>query len=272
MEWKNIYRGFLMGASDVIPGVSGGTIALLLGIYDRLISAINGLFSKDWKKQLSFLIPLGLGIAIAIFSLSKLIDWLLEHYPAPVHFFFLGLILGVLPYLFTQAKVKETFKFNHYLILIVGAVLIGSINFLDPSSGQAIIENRSIGIYVFLFFSGFLASAAMILPGISGSMILLVIGSYHTIINAVHNLYLDVILVTGVGIAIGILVMSRLIAYFLEKFHTGTFACVIGFVIGSLVIVFPGWPESSGIVIVSVVTFAAGLFIAYVLGKVEYES
>src|SRR5699024_10122687 len=119
-------------------------------------------------------------------------DWLLKYYPAPVHFFFLGLILGVLPYLFTQAEVKETFKFNHYLILIVGAVLIGSINFLDLTSGQAIIENRSTGIYVFLFFSGVLASAAMILPGISGSMILIVLGSCHLIINTFHNLYISV--------------------------------------------------------------------------------
>ena len=76
MEWKNIYRGLLMGASDVIPGVSGGTIALLLGIYDRLIEAINGLFSREWKKHLNFLVPLGIGVAIAIFSLAKLIVWL----------------------------------------------------------------------------------------------------------------------------------------------------------------------------------------------------
>ena len=271
MEWKNIYRGLLMGASDVIPGVSGGTLALLLGIYDRLIEAINGLFSREWKKHLSFLVPLGIGVAIAIFSLAKLIVWLQNNYPAPLHFFFLGLILGVLPYLFTHAKVSETFKPIHYIILVVGAVLIGSIEFMDVSAGQTIIENRSTMIYVYLFFSGFLASAAMILPGISGSMIMLVIGAYFTIMNAIKNLYLDVIIVTGIGIAIGIFTMSRLIAYFLQKYRTGTFACVIGFVIGSLVIVFPGWPGSTNMMLMSIVTFAAGLFLAYILGKVEYK-
>lgn len=270
MEWKNIYRGLLIGASDVVPGVSGGTIALLLGIYDQLLSAINGVFSKEWKKHLSFLIPLGMGIAIAIFSLAKLINWLLVHYPEPLQFFFLGLILGILPYLFAQAKIKETFKANHYLLLVIGAILIGALNFFDMGAGEAIIESRTIWVYLYLFISGFLASAAMILPGISGSMLLLVIGAYFTVMNAISNFYLDIIIVTGLGIAIGIFAMSRIIASFLKKFHAATFAAIIGFVIGSLVIVFPGLPASTNMMLLSVVTFAAGLFVAYILGRVEY--
>lgn len=269
MQWKNVYRGFMMGASDVIPGVSGGTIALLLGIYDQLIDAINGLFSKQWKKHLRFLIPLGLGVALAIFSLAKVIDWLLVNYPAPLQFFFLGLILGVLPYLFKEAKVKTNFKASHYLILIIGAVLIGSIDFFDVS--KSVIEDRGLVVYLYLFFSGFLASAAMILPGISGSMILLVIGAYSTIMNAISNFDIDVIVVTGIGIAIGILIMSRLIAFFLKKYHVGTYACVIGFVIGSLIIVFPGWPNNNMLIVASIITFAAGLLVASILGKLEYK-
>lgn len=271
MEWKNIYRGFLMGASDVIPGVSGGTIALILGIYDRLIAAINGFLSRDWKKHLGFLIPLGIGVGAAILSLSKLIDWLLENHPGPLKFFFLGLILGVLPYLFQQANVKRTFKLQHIVILLVSAVLIGLLVFAD-TSGNAVIENRNVATYGLLFFSGILASAAMILPGISGSMILLVIGVYNTVINAVSNLYIDLLLVTGVGILVGLLFMSRLIQFFLNKYHTGTFACVIGFVIGSLVIVFPGWPNDVHGMILCIVTFMLGLFVAYILGRIEYKA
>src|SRR5690625_4540379 len=124
MEWKNIYRGIAMGASDVIPGVSGGTIAVLLGIYDQLVGAINGLFSRNWRKHLGFLIPLALGIAVAIFTLARLMDWLLKHYSGPTFFFFLGLIIGVIPYLFQEADVKTNFKTKHYILLLIGAILI----------------------------------------------------------------------------------------------------------------------------------------------------
>ncbi|WP_047981029.1 DUF368 domain-containing protein [Ornithinibacillus contaminans] len=270
MEWKNIYRGLIMGASDVIPGVSGGTIAVLLGIYDRLIAAINGLLSKEWKKHLSFLIPLGIGIGAAVLLLSRLIEWLFEHYAGPTQFFFLGLIIGILPYLFHQAEAKTNFKATHYILLVIGAILVGSMLFLNEGEGM-VIETVTMSTYILLFFSGFIASAAMILPGISGSFILLVIGVYSTVISAISNLQLDIIAVVGVGIVLGILTMSKLINYFLVHFRNATFAVIIGLVIGSIFVVFPGLPGSTTMVLISVVTFAVGLFVAFILGKVEYN-
>lgn len=270
MEWKNVYRGLAMGASDVIPGVSGGTIAVLLGIYDRLIAAINGLFSREWKKHLGFLIPLGLGVVIAIFSLAKLIEWLFDYYPGPTLFFFLGLIVGVLPYLFNQANAKRTFKIKHYMLLLVGAVLIAPLAFLNPEE-SAVITDMTLSTYVLLFFSGFLGSAAMIVPGISGSFILLVIGVYFTVIEAISNLQFDIIIVTGLGIVVGIIVLSKIIHFFLTNYRTGTFAVIIGLVIGSTVVIFPGWAETTTLMLISIATFAGGLFVAYILGRMEYK-
>lgn len=270
MEWKNIYRGLLMGASDVIPGVSGGTIAVLLGIYDRLITAINGIFSKDWKRQLGFLIPLAIGVGTAILLLSHLIEWLFEHYAGPTQFFFLGLIIGILPYLFHEAGAKRTFGTRHYVLLVIGAIIVGSMAFIQ-SGDPAVIENISTSTYILLFFSGMLASSAMILPGISGSFMLLVIGIYPTIIGAISNLQLDIIVVTGVGIVIGILVMSKIINFFLQRFRHATFALIIGLVIGSILVVFPGFPGSTSLLLLSVATFAVGLLAAYILGRVEYK-
>lgn len=270
MEWKNIYRGLLMGASDIIPGVSGGTIAVLLGIYDRLIAAINGIFSKDWKKQLSFLIPLAIGVGAALLLLSNVIEWLFEHYTGPTNFFFLGLIIGIIPYLFHQADAKHNFKKGHIVLLIIGAILIGMMVFLHADEG-AIIANKTMSTYILLFFSGFIASAAMILPGISGSFMLLVIGVYSTIISAISNFHLDILAVTGVGIVLGIITMSKVINFFLKNYRTATFAIIIGAVIGSIVVIFPGWPSSTSYLLLSVVTFAVGLLVAYVLGKVEYK-
>lgn len=269
MEWKNIYRGILMGASDVIPGVSGGTIAILLGIYDRLIIAINGIFSKEWKRQLSFLIPLGIGVGSAILLLSRLIEWLLANYAVPTHFFFLGLIIGILPYLLHQADARRTFRVNHYVLLVIGAVLIGSLVFLHAGNSD-VITNMTTSTYILLFFSGFLASSAMILPGISGSFMLLVIGVYPTVIGAVSQLRLDVLVVTGVGIVAGIVVMSKIIRYFLDRFGLYTFAIIIGSVIGSIVVVFPGWPATMPLLLLSMLTFVIGLLVAYFLGRVEY--
>ncbi|WP_067730291.1 DUF368 domain-containing protein [Oceanobacillus damuensis] len=270
MEWKNLYRGLIMGTSDVIPGVSGGTIAVLLGIYDRLILSINGLFSKDWKKHLSFLIPLGIGILTAIFLLANVIEWLFEHYPAPTQFFFLGLILGVLPYLFHKAEAKNNFKTKHYILLFFGVVIVASMAFFNPTDG-AVIQNITGSTYILLFFSGFIASSAMIIPGISGSFMLLLLGVYTTIIAAISNLQLDIIAVTGIGIAIGFIVMSKIIAFFLKNYYSSTFAVIIGLVIGSIFVVYPGFPASTSIVLLSVVTFAIGLFVAYILGRVEYK-
>lgn len=271
MEWKNIYRGLLIGASDVIPGVSGGTIAVLLGIYDRLIEAINGLFSRRWKEQLTFLIPLGIGVAIAIFTLARVMKWLLAHYPAPTYFFFLGLIIGIIPQLFAEADAQRTFKSKQIVLLIIGLLAVGSMKiFIDMDPGAVIVE-RTFRIYLLLFFSGVLASAAMILPGISGSVVFLLIGVYPTIIEVISALEISVIAVVGTGIAIGIVTMSKLIHYFLKSYRTNTFALIIGAVIGSIFVIFPGWPAQTPLIFSCLITGAGGLLGAYILGKVEYD-
>lgn len=260
-----------MGISDIVPGVSGGTIAVLLGIYDRLIAAINGIFSKEWKKHLGFLIPLGVGVAVAIFTFSGIMDWLLENHNRPTFYFFIGLIIGVLPFLFRESQAKQTFKWQHIALLIIGAIVISLLP-IDPDSG-VMVEQRTFSTYLLLFFSGILASAAMILPGISGSFVLLIIGVYHTVIRAVSNLEIAVIFVVGIGIVVGIITMSKIIHYFLEHYRTATFSLIIGLVIGSVVLIFrqAGWIDSTSELILCAIVFMIGLLIAYALGRVEYE-
>ncbi|RCW73050.1 putative membrane protein [Saliterribacillus persicus] len=270
MEWKNIFRGLLMGASDIIPGVSGGTIAVVLGIYDRLIEAINGFFSKDWKKHMGFLLPLGIGIVTVIFALANVIEWLFEHFPGPTQFGFLGLILGVIPFLLKKSDAKNTFKMQHLFLLIVGTGLVASMVFFHTGESDP-VTSFSTMTYVWLFISGFIASSAMILPGISGSFLLLVLGAYTTIISAVKNLDLPVIMVVGVGIVLGIIVMSKIIHFFLKHYEIATFAVVTGMVLGSVVVIFPGWPVELAGLLLSITTFAIGLLVAYLLGKVEYS-
>lgn len=270
MEWRNIYRGFAMGVSDLIPGVSGGTIAVLLGIYDQLIASINGLFSKEWRKYLSYLIPLATGVVLAIFTLSRMMEWLLIYYPQATYFFFLGLIIGILPYLFVEAGVKENFKLHHYIVLLIGALFILTLLYLQEDK-ELIITDRSFQTYILFFVSGFFGSAAMILPGVSGSMVLLVLGVYPTIIQAISSLELSVIFVTAGGIFLGIISMSKIIHYCLANYRFFTFAFIIGMVMGSVIVIFPGWAATIPRMLLNIGTFAFGLLGAYILGRVEHN-
>lgn len=271
MKWKNIYRGMLMGASDVVPGVSGGTIAVLLGIYDEFIGAINGIFSRHWKRHLAFLVPLAIGVAAAIVTIARLMEWLLDEYPQPTYFMFLGLIIGILPFLFHEAETKTTFKYQHYILLIIGFILVGILVFFkNPDQGNIIVDKTS-STYILLFISGFLASAAMILPGVSGSLIFLILGVFPTVMAAINDFEILTMGIIASGIFIGILTMSKVIHFFLEHYRSQTFAVIIGSVMGSIIVIFPGWPASIPLLLMSVLTFATGLIIAYILGRVEYE-
>jgi|SRR5690625_16077 len=272
MEWKNIYRGILIGASDVIPGVSGGTVAVLLGIYDRLIEAINGLFSRRWQEQLTFLIPLGIGVGLAIFSVARLMKWLFNYYPEPTYFFFLGLIIGIIPQLFVEANVRVTFKATQYVLLVSGAIAVSMMVFFMDMEPGAIITERSWTIYFLLLLSGILASAAMILPGISGSVVFLMLGVYPTIIEIIYTFDIKAIIVVGAGIATGIVSMSKLIHFFFKHYRINTYAVIIGAVIGSIVVIFPGWPKEQSLILWCLIAGASGLLGAYILGKVEYKA
>ncbi|SNZ02948.1 putative membrane protein [Terribacillus aidingensis] len=270
-QWRNIFKGMAMGVSDLIPGVSGGTIALLLGIYQQFIASINGVFSKRWKQSLLFLIPIGIGIVIALLLVSRLVEWLIEVYPQPTFIFFLGLIIGIIPTLLKEIDFKQSFTPVHYVLLLIGAALVASTAFVKDDNMAAVIEHLSQSDYLLLFFAGWLASSAMILPGISGSFVLLLLGVYPTVINAISNLNFAVILTVGAGVFIGVLVTSKLITILLAKFKAGTYAVMIGFIVGSIVIIYPGFPGNAVLIIVSITAFIAGVICAYLLSGLDVE-
>lgn len=261
MEWKNIYRGFLMGISDLIPGVSGGTIAFLLGIYDQLLTSISGFFSREWKKHLGFLIPLAIGMGATILVFSRVIDYLLKHYEQPTHFFFLGLIVGVIPFITKQAGVKKNFKAGHYLLLIIVALLLAATVFIKPAE-VTVITSLSFQNVLGLFFAGWLGSMAMLLPGVSGSFVLLLLGVYSTVISALSTLNLPIIIIVGAGVAVGFIVSSKAIHYLLHNFTHSMFAIIIGLIIGSIVVIYPGLPEGGTPFVMSIIALVMGLIVA----------
>ncbi|WP_232718537.1 DUF368 domain-containing protein [Bacillus sp. FJAT-45037] len=257
-RWRNIFKGMAMGISDIIPGVSGGTIALVLGIYHSLIAAINGLFSKNWREHILFLIPVGLGILLALVSVSHTIEWLLVEYPEPLFYFFLGLIIGVVPFLLKDINYKQTFQPYHYVVLLIGAILVGSTYFITSDELANVMTQLTWSDYAFLFIAGWLASSAMILPGVSGSFVLLLIGVYPTVIHALSNMVIPIIIVVGIGVLVGILTTSRLITVLFQNHKISTYALIIGFILGSTIVIFPGIPDQPVLVIISLLSFILG--------------
>ncbi|MCE5089171.1 DUF368 domain-containing protein [Staphylococcus devriesei] len=274
-KWSNILKGFGMGTSDLVPGISGGTIALLLGIYDGFISSVSGLFSKRFWPSLKFLLPILIGMGLAIGILSNLINYLLEYHHVATMFFFTGLIIGIIPYLLRTAHVKKTFSAKHYIVMIVGIAILVAITLLNSGDQSADTSlHLSFGLIIKYFIAGVCASSAMLLPGISGSFMLLVFGAYGTVMYAVSNLVkfqfdgLPLLLIVGLGILTGFLLSSRIIKYCLTHYFYTTFALIIGFVVGSIFAVFPGLPSSGIEWIISIITLVLGFIASYVLGKV----
>ena len=239
-------KGMGMGAADVVPGVSGGTIAFIVGIYDELINSIksinleslklffSGKWATFWKKiNGNFLFFLLAGIGISVFSLAKLITWLLINQPILVWSFFFGLVLAST--WFVSKDIKEWKSWKTWVAFVIGAVVAFYITVATPAETPSNL--------LFIFLCGAIAICAMILPGISGSFILVLLGKYFFIMEAVKTFDIKVILVFGAGACIGITSFSRVLSYALKHFRNITLAVLTGFMLGSLNKVWP-WKET----------------------------
>ena len=239
-------KGMAMGAADVVPGVSGGTIAFISGIYEELLSTISNVnlsllktlktsgIKAAWKQlNGSFLTALFLGIFVSIVSLAKVIKHLLESQPILLWSFFFGLVLASIIYI---AKQITDWNFKAFLVLIIGAVLAYFITTLNP-----LVSENSSSLFVFL--AGAIAICAMILPGISGSFILVLLGAYKPVLEAINNRDFKTILVFMAGAIVGLLAFSRVLKWLFKNHKNLTLALLTGFIIGSLNKIWP-WKET----------------------------
>ncbi|MGB3145473.1 MAG: DUF368 domain-containing protein [Maribacter sp.] len=234
-------KGIAMGIAELVPGVSGGTIAFVTGIYEEFITSINNISLatfKVWKNEGfkafwerlngNFLVALFLGMLISILSLSKIISWLLEEHPIPTWSFFFGLVLASVIFV---AKSIEKWTVLAVILFIIGTVGAFYITTLPPSAHTESLP--------FLFFSGAIAICAMVLPGISGSFILVLLGSYKTILDAVNDKDFKIIATVGVGAIFGILSFAKLLKWMFTHQKDATLAVLTGFILGSLNKIWP---------------------------------
>ncbi len=263
---KLIGIGIVLGVSNVIPGVSGGTMAVVFGIYDKLISVITinlkKIFSM-WK----FWLPLAVGVGIGILGFSTILVSLFENYPIPTNWFFIGLIAGSLPLIIS--KIKSSCVDAQYpplsvvtAMLIALALMIVMDILQGESFSQDIHVTLSPTLFAFLLASGFLAAVAMIIPGISGSFLLLAIGSYTTVITAVSQVNIPLLLPVAVGVPLGLLGGAKLIRILLEKAPSQTYGAILGLVAGSIVVIYPGIQMNIELIF-SILTLGIGFSLAY---------
>lgn len=296
------FKGILVGIANIIPGVSGGTIAVVLRIFDQMIDAINNFF-KQPKKHIKFLIPLLLGAVVGILIFSKIIEICLNKESLPTSMFFVGLVIGSIPLIFKHAKSKPV-KPIYYLASLIGFAIVVTMSFLkQPTSSSTDITISTFWLIKIFTFS-MLASAAMVVPGISGSFVMVLLGIYNIILTSISNLVPTLItgfelmssegffggikyivtsnifitlFVAGIGIVLGVILISKLIAFLLDKAFSVTYFSILGLIFGSIFSIFKdpitysSYTSSIPVfsIVLAVIMCIIGFIIAFKLGGDE---
>lgn len=263
--------GIVLGVANVIPGVSGGTMAVVFGVYDRLIAAIT-LNLKKILKDLPFLLLLGAGLVTGIILFSNVVTWLFGRWPHQTNFFFLGIILGSIPFIYVRAR-GPGFKLGSWVGAALGFAVMAVMYYLDSGHGgaAAVVTQASPSVVGWLFAMGFVAAVTMIIPGISGSFVLLILGAYETIIRAVSDMNIPLLIPVAAGVLAGLFLGAQLVRFLLGRFHILTYAVIFGLVVGSLLPVFPGLPTGVLPLSGSVLALAAGTFVSWFFSKTDTE-
>ena len=278
---KLILQGMAVGIANIIPGVSGGTMMVAMGLYDKLIHSITHLRS-EFKKSLKLLIPIFAGAGIAIVVLSRLFEYLLEVHPIPTNFAFCGLIAGSLPFIFKKVKGHKVTvgKIIPFLIFFAIVILMAV---MGETSGAAADVSFTLINVIKLLLVGIIAAATMVVPGVSGSMMLMLLGYYDTILATIND-FIDALIALdipamfeavgvlapfGIGVVIGIFLIAKIIEFIFSKAEIHAYYAIIGLIVASPIAILlnTDWSSFSVLtLIISLVTFAAGWFAASKLG------
>ena len=269
---KNVLKGIVIGIANIVPGVSGGTMMVAMGIYDKLIHCITHLFS-EFKKNVLFLAPIAIGMVIAIAGSSFGLTWLFEHFPIQTNLLFVGLILGGLPAIWKNVKGSKI-RIGHVIAGVLFFALVVGMAAMGESEGASADLSFSLANVLILFGVGIVASATMVIPGVSGSMVLMLMGFYYPVLNAVKDFFsalahLDfngiftgcgVLIPFGLGVVAGMFGIAKLVEIIFEKFPLYAYWAIIGLIVASpfAILLMGSFPA---LTIVSVVTGAVALVV-----------
>lgn len=252
-----IIKGFLIGIAKIIPGVSGAVLALSLGIYEKAVEAISNIF-KDFKNSFKLLLPLGIGIIIAIILGSKILIYFLNNYYNQTLLLFIGLMLGGIPDLIKKINFKKL-KIKHYLLLIISFTFIFLLNLINK---QTFFTNDSNLLYVVI---GFIDAFTMVVPGISGTAIMMLLGCYQNLLNLIGNLFNYLYLFEyGLSMIISTFIISKMMNYLFKNKELAIYSIVIGFMVSSILILF--FSIFKSINILGIIILLIGFLLGYNLG------
>lgn len=272
-----ILKGFALGIANVIPGVSGGTIAVILGIYEKLIDILSNLKTK-LKENFKYLLFLAIGLILAVGLFSNAVTFCLKNYPFATILFFIGFIIGGMPPLLN--KVKSKIDIKSVICFIIAFTVVMLMAFITPDTMNKSLDIINIKTLIILFLIGVLGAASMVLPGISGSFVLMLIGYYEPIMNSIseftklNNLTHNILILAmfGLGVLFGIIFMAKLIKILLEKYEIPMYMGIIGFVIASAISILVSVIGSSyGVlqIIIGVILMFIGIIASRMISKGE---
>lgn len=238
-EWvQALLYGGIVGIANIIPGLSGGTMAVVLGIYDRLLAAVADL-RRNFCESARFLLPIAIGAGVALLVSGKGIDYLLSHYAMVVNFFFIGVIVGSIPMLQQKAKAgkQQPYHWMAFAIALFVMLLIGLSGGEQPRP-ETMIGTVDLSLLLSMFVGGIISAVCMLIPGISGSFVLLLLGLYPTVIKAISDFHVLLLFVMGMGILVGLFLGAKLIRLLMTRFPKATYFAIMGFVVGSIPVLF----------------------------------
>lgn len=253
---KNLIYGTFIGIGAIIPGVSSGVICVILGIYEKLLNSTLNIIS-NFKDNIKFLLPIGIGTLAGMFWFGNVLDYLFYAYPIQISFLFIGLVIGSIPTLLKETEKNGEFKFK-YIWFMLGSLIMGIV--MVAIENRMPINSNNEFSFLYLFFSGICMSVGVVVPGVSSTVILMLLGVYSTYLTSIAEIYLPILFPIGIGLITGSLLCMKLIKYLLNNFYIQTIYSIVGFTIGSVFVLYPGISlDLTGVI--SILCFLLGVFI-----------
>ena len=262
----NMIKGIFIGAGAIVPGVSSGVLCVIFGIYEKLLDAVLNFF-KDIKHNIKFLFPIALGVGIGVLLFSNILNYFLYEFPVQTKSIFIGLIIGTIPSLIKEVNEKETFKPQNVVYLLI-ALAIGMITVIVENQINIVSNGDKMSI-MYLVMSGAIMSIGIVVPGVSSTIILMLLGVYSVYLQSVANLYLPVLIPLGIGLILGSIIVMKITKKLLETHYGKTFYSIIGFTIGSVFVLLPQGMTLLEIVL-SVLCVVLGVYVSRIPDAIKH--